>query len=238
MAKLRLISDYYDFYDHCFASRHNLTARPFERIAAPGPKGLSKCDAFHLMEGAGLKCPRHGVVTEFTAFGEPRPRQLVVYTNPYSHRGDDKLLVNFLGALARYPLYDCSVYIEPPAGYAATSYRWLVLGAESFWLRYHSTDAGEWRSNCGSEVEITLTSDRARLKDLNFLANNPNRQSAKLADYPLFAIDFVPDYERLWAVDFNPAPQLLHTGLEDVLGPGDVYALIEAYAWARPASGQ
>jgi hypothetical protein len=47
---------------------------------------------------------------------------------------------------------------------------------------------------------------------------------------PLFAVDFVGYGGGLVAIDFNLAPGLRGTGLENVLSPSEVYRLIEV-AW-------
>lgn len=229
MARLKLESDFIDYMDHEFAGRYDRAAtHTFKRIAAPGKAGFSKDEQLQLMSDAGLVVPRHGRVFELTN-NSLRPNQVVVYTDPFSHRGEGKVLCNVLTAQARYANYYCSAYVEPPPGGRGVSYRMLAVGGNVYWFHYQSMDEGEWRSNCGSEVQVTLVTDPARLNDIQFLAGNPSRYAGGLKHNSLFAIDFVPSPSNLIAVDYNTAPQILNTGLDDVLPAWECYELIENY---------
>lgn len=182
---------------------------------------------FSYLDNIGLSTPLHGSVEHLyprildRVFPhDPSMRSLyakqvamvVVYTDPMAHCGEGKQLMPLADALDQYPNHYASEYVPSQKSGCGLSLRYLRVGTRFFWLRYSSDD---WRSNCGT-VQIDVISEL-----------NPLLISDQVASlHPIFAIDFVPG-GKLFAVDFNIAPGLRGTGLENLIAPKDVYNEIE-----------
>ena len=209
--ELMLRSDFRDYYDHQF----DLTGRPFSRFSKGG---MNRRQMFAILKRIGLEVPIHGTAKEIYERTEEYEREyllstmdLVVYLDETAHRGEGKIRLGFKEALDAYPDQFASMYIHPPQDLAQST-RYLAVGDRAFWLRYESVD--DWRSNCGN-VRITVLREE------------------KTGRYPipfaLYAIDFVPIgqlNERL-AVDFNVAPGIRGTGVEDRLSAQEVVEAIK-----------
>ena len=195
--KLRLLSNFSDYYDFSFDG----LGEEFRRFTTDG---LSRPAMLTFLGHHGFNPPKHGKVWEI-AMDCPK---LVVYTDERSHRGEGKLLLGSKEAMEQYPGSYASEYIES----APQSLRLLQVGIMRWMLSYRSDDA--WRSNVGSEVEISILSEHVGY-------------SLKIAA-PLFAIDFVTDRKGAqYAVDFNVAPGLKWTGIDDRMKPEDIVNLIK-----------
>lgn len=146
--------------------------------------------------------PRHGFVRDLA----PESAMLVVYTDEKAHRGEGKILMTAKEAMEHHPNAYASEYIQSPP----ESLRLLQVGMMRWMLSYKSDDA--WRSNVGKEVEIQIVSEHVGYSSIPL---------------PLFAIDFVCDKNGIrYAVDFNIAPGLKWTGIEDRMKPEEVVELI------------
>lgn len=222
--KIGLDSDFRDFYDHWFdLPPHNYVLK---RIARP-KKGISKRNQFELLEQAGFTTPLHGLVRDVWA--KTRNDYLVVYDDEFAHCGKGKILAHRTKAAMQASDKYCSVFIPttPEPTLEAESSRLLAIGNRLFWLKYRSND---WMSNHAEIVDISVTGETLNRDafsvegghDFDFL----NR-------YPLFAIDFVQSLHsgRLLAVDFNSAPGLKGTGMEDFVSPAKVVELISEFVW-------
>ncbi|MHB1702197.1 MAG: hypothetical protein ACYCSN_19090 [Acidobacteriaceae bacterium] len=209
--QLMLRSDFVDYYDHQF----DLTGRPFPRFSRGG---MNRRQMFAFLKRVGLEVPIHGIVRELyermEAYDQEYPEStmdLVVYLDETAHCGEGKIRLGIKEALAAHPDRFASMYFHPPMD-RAQSTRYLAVGDRAFWLQYESLD--DWRSNCGN----------VRIKVLG---------EEKTGRYPipfaLYAIDFVPIgqlNERL-AVDFNVAPGIRGTGVEDLLSSREAVAAIK-----------
>jgi hypothetical protein len=90
-------------------------------------------------------------------------------------------------------------------------------------LEYTSIE--DWRSNCG-DGDIQLF-----FRDKTELLSDHQYKDLLIFKYPLFAIDFVPVDNEIYAVDFNIAPQVKGTGVEKVLTAKEaVDSIKKAYA--------
>lgn len=233
--RIGLRSDFLDYYDHWF-DRLEVAEVIFERRSRTNS---SRREIFQRLESMGLRTPPHGVVTELVACREKYLHQtfrdpaiagkaiealknLVVYTDEYAHAGEGKLLLSLSEALEHYPDAYASLHIpQTPAG-TGVSLRYLHVGRRRFWLRY--TSFNDWRSNAG-DVHIELLTEESP----GYHPGVPE---------PLFAIDFLPygmGSERLVAVDFNTAPALRGTGIEEKLSAREVCELVRE-AMAREVS--
>lgn len=243
--QLRLVSDFRDYYDHWF----DLDGEPFERMATGG---MSRPEMLAYLDALGIPTPHHciagnmrtqiddhdldlgGRTYRVTGYGDTL--KVVVYTDDRAHRGEGKRLMTAREAVENYSQAYCSVYQDVPEA-AGESVRYLRVGRRAFVYTYRSAD--DWRSNCG-EVEIGQPKTFPSSSRHYFWHGDPQR-----IPYPLWAIDFVrrqragvepatmPHYV---AVDFNLAPGLKGTGIEDILSAREVVDLLkEATASLTPA---
>lgn len=209
--KLLLRSDFRDYYDHHF----DILLKPeihhvFHRTAKDR---TSRLDLLDYMSGQmNLLTPTYGTVREVAdklRFSH-EDKHLVVYTNPYAHRGDGKERVTLKSALKRYPNKDCSLYLKPDEG--TKSYRLLSIGHSiRYLMSYESTHT--WKSNVG-DVDIEL------------LENPPKITSHH---YPMFAVDFVISGGIPYAIDFNSAPGLAGTPVESLIDPKTIVKEIKEW---------
>lgn len=207
MSKVKLLSDFVDYYDHWF----DLEGEVFRRVSSDG---MGRREMLEYLASLGLKTPPSGTVQELWDGYDDFDRQflsVVIYLDERAHRGEGKVRLPMTEAVQKYPEHFATLYI-PSTPLGAVSWRYLQVGDKVFWLEYASAD---WRSNYG-EVEIRVL---AQEKD----GYHPQ------VNLPLFAVDFVVA-EKLYAVDFNIAPQIKGTGVEEVLSAREAAESIkEAY---------
>jgi hypothetical protein len=193
--KIKLLSDFVDYYDHWF----DLEGITFNRFSC---SGMKRSEALKYLGSLGLRVPIFGRVKDLPRLIDnyPQVADVVIYLDETAHRGEGKIKMPLMEALEKYPDHLATEYIQVLPAFAGYSWRYLQVGDKRFWLQYFSSN--DWRSNCG-QVEIKILSKE---KD----GYHPTIK------YPLFAIDFLPA-GHLYAVDFNIAPQLNGTGIEDIL---------------------
>lgn len=220
---IRLKSDFHDYYDHWFAGSWQKPDIEFSRNTTDG---LLRPVMFQRMEAWGLKLPRHGIVkhlhpkliaeapVEETNLVKEWARTLcevVVYTDTSAHAGEGKIKVSLSDALEHYSNHFASEHIPAMPNGFGQSLRYLRIGSRQFWLRYTSTN--DWRSNCGDVHIEVLCEERPKItSEIPFDKVN----------HPLFAVDFVRGRE-LYAVDFNIAPGLKGSGIEEHISSQEVY---------------
>jgi len=157
---------------------------------------------FAILASKDLTIPNIGVV-ESPAFRDGS--LVVVYENERAHRGNGKWLLTAEDARKFFPGCLASEFVYTnDTSCSGKSWRLLRIGSRTFWLEYRSQD--NWKSNCG-EVSVRL------------LDTKPEGLPGIELEYPLFAVDFVPDGQMLWAIDLNIAPGIRGTGVEDILKP-------------------
>ncbi|WP_424660473.1 hypothetical protein [Desulfofundulus sp.] len=203
--KVRLVSDFHDYYDHWFDGCS--AELVFERLSTGG---MSRPQMLAYLRSLGLQVPFFGRVRDvyrYTLRGyEEIPRSdtifaMVVHLDERAHRGEGKVMLSLRDALEKYPDHFAVQYIPAlPSGLGLT-WRYLQVGDKVFWLEYFSRD--DWRSNCG-DVEIRV------------LSRERDGYNSRVR-YPLYAVDFIPAAGKLYAVDFNIAPQIKGTGVEEFL---------------------
>ena len=208
---LGIYTDFRDFYDHWFAGSWQEPAAIFDRRAR---HGMSRGDMLVWLQDLGFKVPRFGkvrnlapvILQEFLC-GRGKLSDLVVHFDEAAHAGKGKELLSCCDALARFPEAFATEYIQATRNGAVVSLRYLQIGRRRFWLRYSSSD---WRSNCG-DVRIEFLGEE---KILDF---------CKWIRHPLFALDFLESGGELLALDFNTAPRIQGTGVEDIMHGKEVY---------------
>lgn len=194
--KIKLLSDFVDYYDHWF----DLEGITFNRFSY---SGMKRSEALRYLSSLGLMVPTFGKVRDLPRLIDGYFHQLtdvVVYLDETAHKGEGKVKMPLSEALEKYPDHLATEYIQVLPAFASCSWRYLQVGDKRFWLQYFSRN--DWRSNCG-EVEIKVLSKE---KD----------GYCPSIKYPLFAVDFLPA-GHLYAVDFNISPQIRGTGIEDIL---------------------
>lgn len=208
--KVRLVSDSHDYYDHWFDNYEaELT---FERKSTGG---MPRREMLEYLRSLGLRVPVFGRPAE--VYDQLRRRynalpdevfdciqQVVVHLDETAHCGKGKIRLPLSDAAKQYP--DCLAveYIPAlPSGLGQT-WRYLQIGDKVIWLKY--TSRTDWRSNCG-DVEIQVLHQE---KD----GYHPR------INHPLFAVDFVlVRGHGFYAIDFNVAPGIRGTGVENILPP-------------------
>lgn len=210
--KIKLKSDFLDYYDHWFDNEGIV----FERMSR---NNLSRSKMFALFDQHQIKTPKHGKVKDLVLVLDPFT-SVVVYLDEFEHQGKGKIRCSLENAMNFYPDNYASQYI--PSG--SISYRELFLGDIYCVLKYSSDDV--WRSNVGN-VEICLAKDPVVI------------QGKRVFDYPIYAIDYIPhrdevtgDVEYL-AIDLNTSPMVRGTGLEKVCSAEEVAVSIKEYILKR-----
>lgn len=202
--KLLLRSDFIDYYDDYFDTlKKPEVHHTFHRTSRDKTPRLDLLD--YMSGQLRLLTPPYGSVREVSErirFNQSE-KHLVVYNNPYAHRGDGKEKVSLKSALQRYPNKPCSLYMKPDEG--IKSYRLLSIGESiRYLLSYESTHS--WKSNVG-EVRVEIIQDPPHIVSHH---------------YPMFAIDFVVSGGVPYAIDFNSAPELHNTPIHDLVRPEEI----------------
>ena len=218
--KIKLVSNFRDYYDYWFDLEGDVE---FKRISTGG---MSRPDMLKYLSSHDIPTPFYGYVKEFTREIDPMYHDLIkviVHTNPNTHWGEGKELMTLEEAAEKYP--DSFITFYEDTGRPAESIRDLYIGGRVFRMRYKSDDS--WRSNVGN-VEIGIISRWPLHRELKDIGK----------EYPLFAIDYVSRQRRgmeptnmPWyvAVDFNEAPGLKGTGIENILDATEVVDLIRTW---------
>lgn len=224
--KIKLESDFLDYYDHWFAGRWETADAVLDRRSRTE---LSRESQFWIMEQQGLHTPYHGYLPDAVGAGFDLDAYYVVYTDPYAHRGEGKVRVSLREAYKKYPDAYCSKWVS--GSYSRRmepmSYRLLGVGDQMYTLRYEGSPL-EWRSNYGDGVDVTWERGWGIEDQVDFNSDNP------FPEYPLWAVDFVSNqWGELVAVDFNTAPQIRGTGIEDGIRSEEIYEAVEKKMWRR-----
>lgn len=219
--RIKLKSDFRDFYDYAFHIHGNKT---FDRIA--NDRSMSKSDQFEIFNKLTLKTPLIGTPQQLLDQGLGLIDLVVVYLDDRAHCGEGKHFTELEDVLVNHPNTLCSQWINTTGLFdESISYRLLQIGYRAWLLRYMGM--GGWMSNHCYDTNIYVESEIEPII-------NPI-----LEKYPLFAIDFVnpvnaitPEYTEdlydCYAIDFNSAPGMRHTGMDEIITATEVYDLILA----------
>jgi hypothetical protein len=218
---MRLDSDFTDWYDHAFDSRHATTPILSRRADTGRHRRLDHDELL----SAGFRVPLRGAARELSALPPKlRPRLVVWYQQPSEHCGDGKRVAPLDMVLAEDPDAYVVDYL-PSEGLLPTSWRMIGIGELTFWMRYRSYDT--WRSNVG---RVMIDDAGAPPEELWVpfarLRPRPTR--------PLLAVDFVRWDGVLHAVDLNPAPGLRGTFVEDRVRSTTIHEVISRWVVGAP----
>lgn len=221
--KIKIKSDFRDYYDHAFCGSYETPDVMFERNSTGG---MSRSAMFTAFTSAGLLTPRHGLVRDLVPALRAEyancPKELwqimqaVVHLDEQAHAGDGKMALSFDAAETQYPAAFAVEFLPTVAGVGAISYRHLRVGKKMFWLRYTSHD--DWCSNCG-DVQIEFMCEAG--------SATPDTPFFDLS--PMVAVDFLRIGNQMYAIDLNIAPGLRGAGMEKIMQPSDV--LHEVDSW-------
>ena len=207
--KLKLMSDFHDYYDHWFDRK----GKTYIRMSK---NNISRTEMFDILFKNKLNVAPYNKVKNIN-LRDKYTENIVVYLDEYSHRGKDKELLALDIAKEKYPNKLASKYLSGFTNKCvdnikSLSVRLLQIGDYRFWLVYYSTN--DWKSNCGDCYINILEYDLYNYTDIN---------------YPMYAIDFVIHNEKLYAIDFNTSPGLKFTGVEEILTGKEIYNKIKDY---------
>ncbi len=213
MTKVKLDSDFIDYYDHYLDVEGELILH--RRMAS----GLNRMEMYKALNMIGLKTPKFGMVAELykdlgtqnggvaglKASGYGKVMELVVFTDINAHAGEGKEKMSLDDAREKYPGHFAAQFIPTARTFASRTERLVVAGNHQFWLEYTSKD--DWRSNSG---DVTIT-------EIDNRYDRGMRGRIYEIKAPLYAIDFVAvGHERL-AIDFNISPGIKGTPVQDKL---------------------
>lgn len=186
--KLKLFSDFRDYYDHMF----DISGEPFLRFSIDM---LTKREQLILLTAVGYKVPQHGILEDL--FNAGVGEKFVVYYKPILHAGKGKTILHTQeeNPASFYQMY-AAEFIIPDYNGKCKSTRILNIGNRQFQIDYESAD-DYWRSNVGS-----VTTQFVKELDASELYKSP------LVGRALWAIDFVNFYTNPVAVDLNTSPAI------------------------------
>ena len=209
--KIKLKSDFYDFYDHLFDLDGGIIWERMTRTKR------SRADDIKLLHSVGYPTPAFGKIKFFKSLNNTENRY-IVYTDPYAHCGEGKCIV-FHEDLDNFDdnLY-CSVYIPSRVAYHI---RHLVVGDWFIVLKYKSNH--EWLSSYAPTIKIEQVS---RIED-KFKKFLPIFNIQRELESPLVALDGKFMDGILCFFDLNTAPAL--TLLEGIFSPKEVEEAIRNF---------
>jgi len=209
--KVRLRSNFRDYYDQAFSNVEGPYFSRFDNVGPTRPEMLVKL-ARH-----GYLVPRFGKVSDFACPLNTPPSQVVVHDDITAHCGTGKRLVSFDQVLGSPDAFAVE-YIRPFEG-RAVSHRWLGVGRRRFLLRYESAES-DWLSNLESRVEL--------------VSEHHDVPGKYVPTTPLWAIDFVrcAQTNAYYALDLNLSPGL--SPLAGVLPPAEVVEEIALHLDTQP----
>jgi hypothetical protein len=216
--KIKIESDFHDYYDHAFASKYDtpdyILKRPSVYPQLPREK------MFQLFTEYGMSTPQYGRDKSlFTC------EYVVEHLDETAHRGEGKHHVKLEDAGEDTFKVEALESIDPIGirHPLAVSIRKLFIGKHRFELQYDT--AHDWRSN-GNGCTITYLNMDENARRFNDLANR------ELKEFPILALDFIPT-ARIGScgkyLDINISPSWKGTFLEKLLHPSVVHEFIEEY---------
>ena len=209
--RVKLLSDFKDYYDGVFDPDGQVF---FRNRFRKGSKRQVLNTLSRIFSGGGFSVIPHGLVLEmpsiiknFYKTQEPIDDFLVVSSRLVVYTEGTKLLAPIGVATELYPKEFSTLYIFTWPFSGSSSIRWLQIGRIVVILKYISYTS--WNSREG-EVDV-IVKRIWRVED-----------PIKLFGSPIFAIDFVSDGKRLYALDMEVNPVLQGTGVEDYISPEEV----------------
>jgi hypothetical protein len=210
--ELNLKSDFRDYYDFMFA-KDNINCKTLLRMAKTS---RSRWEDYKILNSYGLITPvlAKGKETfvEQISMRHEHPgggadmdgRHVVVYDDITAHRGEGKRLVEWQDAPEDAWIGE---YITPVVsgrfgGQSQDTWRYLFIGDRVYSLKYSNPNS-DWRSNVGDDIDIKLISAISR-------------PSATLIREPLLAIDMIQRGGTWYAIDYNDAPGVGGTPVEEM----------------------
>jgi hypothetical protein len=217
--KIALNSDFRDFYDHWFS----LSEEADYTLNRTMVDGILKRDQFKLLEQLGFNTPLHGTPDVLEKQLAEEKTHVVLYCDELAHAGEGKYLhlgnKNF-SKHKRYTYASAQIRTDRKADKGCQSTRLLFIGYRKFILCYTSNHS--WMSNEGKVSIEFIDEERPR---------NLTDKWAFTKKWPILAIDYVveKDTGKDFAIDFNSAPGLSGTPIEEMFSGLEVYQMIEEF---------
>ncbi len=213
--QLNLKTDFRDYYDHMF-ERDNINCKTLLRMAKTS---RTRVEDYHILNSYGLITPvlakgkemfleQIGMRHEYPCGrADMDGRHVVVYDDITAHRGEGKRLIEWKDAPDDAWIGE---YITPAisgrfGGQSQDTWRYLFVGDRVYSLKYSNPNR-DWRSNVGDDIEIHLISALGR-------------STNSLIKEPLLAIDMVQRGGTWYAIDYNDAPGIGGTPVEEMYSP-------------------
>lgn len=213
MLKLKLKSDFSDWFDPCFDDE----GIEFRRMTEDGPK---RSQMFRIFQKIGLKTPFFGYFDTFLDYFDENAL-IIAHLDENAHCGEGKILKK-LKDLTKVEKKCFLVQYIPTSetflkDYKSMTKRLLFIGHRCFCLYYMSHD--DWRSNCG-QCEV-----------VNISEISPCPVWRNKIFYPLFGVDFVGNDTDWLAIDLNISPGTLGTGIQQYMSAAQI--VLEIKAWFK-----
>ena len=201
--RLKLVSDFVDFYDHLFSSDEDSV--PFSRVSA---SDIDQESQFEFLVSLKYNVPYYGQLGALLETMDNENDLFVIYDS----KGQKPRFLTRSEALQEPFNQFSAAHILHDTG-RAISYRWLQVGDHPFLLEYASDDS--WNSRTGTVAIRVIKASSVRA----FLPHIP---------HPLWAIDFIPfdnNSQRI-AIKFTTSPVLQQTGIEEFMTAEEIVAAI------------
>ena len=211
--KIKLISDFRDFYDHHFDIDgfiyHRNTHTHFKRE-----------DDLKLLRKARFYTPKFGrvYINNYKMIECIKRNGIVLYEDEYQHKAEGKILILNINDL-NFNKYEGMLWSEYiPSEYA---YHWRMLTIGDFYVYMKYTSDHIWMSNKGNVIVEIVQYGYINDSRLEYIKN--------IRDLPLIGVDGRYYKGNFVTFDLNTAPQLMGTGIEAILKPKDVVNLIKKF---------
>ncbi len=209
--RIRLVSDFRDYYDEVFDPDGRVF---FRNRFKKGSKRQMLGTLSRMLSESGFSVIPHGLVLEmpsvikrFYKTQDSIGDFLVVSSRLVVYAEGTKLLAPIGVAMELYPKEFSTLYIFTWPFSGSSSIRWLQIGRIVAILKYVSYTS--WNSREG-EVDVIVKRIWRVEKPI------------KLFGSPIFALDFVSDGKRLYALDMEVNPVLQGTGVEEYVSPEEI----------------
>lgn len=206
--KTILKTDFIDIYDHHFDSLS--IPEPHNQFLRMSKDSVSRDRALDYLRTEGFDTVKYGSVQMMGYHLKPDDL-VVVYTDPFAHRGIGKELMTLDMAEFFYPDALVSEYIGQ---FKSVSMKDLFIGSRKIRMIYKSDH--EWKSNVGN-VDIKLYS-------YEYVYTRP------FIHLPMVSVDYVFDGEKQhYAIDFNTSTIIKGSPVTDIMSEKDIVAEIKKW---------
>ena len=192
MGKLKIESDFIDYYDILSSDNTNIVYKRFNKDREQRARDLK------FLRNLGIKTLELKQVNQFVRDGNP----IVVYTNPKEHNGLGKEVMSIDKAIVSYGNCTASQYLKPDNGYTL---KYLQIGRYRYAI-YFKKDVNEISLSPGQLVDV------AKIEP----------EYNRMIGLPIYSIDYISHNGNMIATDFNCVENLSSLGLQDIISEDDI----------------